>query len=109
MLDGKDFVAPLQNAGRDAGRVMLQATGEVSDQSLGLVGIIQFPRLPQSLADTGMKGLGKTIRDVAGLVDLATLDRGMAAEGIADRFGQRLGTIDDEQAADCRVEPTGSR
>ena len=66
--DGKNFIQPLQNAGGDAGRVTLQATGEVSDQSLGLVGVIQFPRLPQSLADAGMKGLGKAIRDVAGLV-----------------------------------------
>jgi hypothetical protein len=49
---------------------MLQATGEVSDQALGLVGIIQFPRLAQSLADAGVKGLGKAIRDVAGLVSI---------------------------------------
>ena len=69
---------------------MLQATGEVSDQALGLVGIIQLPRLPQSFADAGMKGLGKAIRDVAGLVDLTTLDRGVATEGVADRLGQGI-------------------
>ena len=28
----------------------------------------------------------------------------MAAEGVADRLGQRLGPVDDEQAADRRIE-----
>ena len=53
-----------------------------------------------------MQGLGKALGDVAGLVDLATLDRRMAAEGVADRLGQRLGPVDDEQAADRRLQAT---
>ena len=38
-------------------------------------------------------------------MDLAALDRGVGAEGAADDFAQRLGAVDDEQAADLRVEP----
>ena len=73
--DGEDFVDPLQDAAGNAGIVMFQAAGQVFDQAFGLVGVIQFPRLSQRFADTGVKGLGKTIRDVAGLVDLTALDR----------------------------------
>lgn len=68
--DGEDFVNPLQDAAGNAGIFMFQAAGQVLDKSFGLVGVIQFPRLSQRFADTGVKGLGKTIRDVAGLVDL---------------------------------------
>ena len=68
--DGEDFVDPLQDAAGNAGIVMFQAAGQVLDQPFGLVGVIQFPRLSQRFADTGVKGLGKTVRDVAGLVDL---------------------------------------
>jgi len=38
-------------------------------------------------------------------MDLAPLDRGVAAEGAADDFAQRLGAVDDEQPTDRRVEP----
>jgi hypothetical protein len=38
-------------------------------------------------------------------MDLAALDRGVGAEGAANDFAQRLGAVDDEQAADLRVEP----
>ena len=36
---------------------------------------------------------------------LAALDRGVGAEGPANDFAQRLGAVDDEQAADLWVEP----
>jgi hypothetical protein len=38
-------------------------------------------------------------------MDLAALDRGVGAEGAANDFAQRLGAVDDEQAAGLRVEP----
>ena len=50
-------------------------------------------------------GFGQALHDVAGLVDLAALDRRVAPEGPPDRLGQRLGAIDDEQPADRRIEP----
>jgi hypothetical protein len=90
----------------DAGRLLLQPAGEVPDQPLGLIGVVQFPRLTQRLANRGMQRLGQTLQDVASLVDLAALDRGMAAEGLANRLGQRLGSVDDEQAADLGVQTT---
>ena len=56
-----------------------------------------------------MQGLGEALGDVASLVNLAALDRGVAAEGLADRLGQRLGSIDDEEAADRRVEASADQ
>ena len=103
-VDGEDFVEALQDAAGDAGGLAFQAAGEVADQLFGLVGVVQFPSLAQGLAHAGVKGLGKTLGDVAGLVHLTPLDRGVATEGVADRLGQRLGAVDDEQAADRRVE-----
>ena len=44
--------------------------------------------------------------DVAGLVDLDALDRSVAAKGIADHLGQRLGPVDDEQTADLWAQAT---
>lgn len=42
--------------------------------------------------------------DVTGLVNLAALDRRVAAERLPDRLGERLGAVDDEEAADCGIE-----
>src|SRR5215469_147197 len=94
--DSEDFVEALHDAGGDAGRLLLQPAGEVSDYPFGLVGVIQFPGLTQHLAHRGMQWLGQTLEDVAGLVHLAALDRGVAAEGLANRLAQRLGPVDDE-------------
>jgi len=47
---------------------------------------------------------GQPLGDVAGLVDLAALDGRVPAEGVADRLGQRPRAVDDEQAADGRLE-----
>src|SRR5215471_15839474 len=107
--DSQDFAEALQDAGGDAGGLLLQAAGEVADQPFGLVGIIQFPRLTQCLAHRGMPRLGQTFEDVADLVDLATLDRGVTAEVLANRFGQRLGSIDDEQRQTLGSRPRSIR
>jgi hypothetical protein len=45
---------------------------------------------------------------VAGLVDLTPSDRYVTAESLADRRRQRLGTVDDEEAADSGNEPRRS-
>jgi hypothetical protein len=86
----------LKDAGRDAGGLVFQAACEITDQLFRLFGIIEFPRLPQRLAHAGVQGFGNALGDVAGFVNLAALDRRVAAEGPADRLGQRLGPIDDE-------------
>ena len=59
--DGQDFVEALQDAGGDAGSLLLQPAGEVLDQPLGLIGVVQFPRLTQRLANRGMQRLGQTL------------------------------------------------
>src|SRR5471030_1234454 len=41
--DGENLVEPFQNACRHAWRIMLQSSGEVPDELLGLVGIIELP------------------------------------------------------------------
>jgi len=70
----------------------------------GGLGVVQLPGLAQHLADRAVQVLGQALQDVPGLVHLAALDRRVAAEGLADRLGQRLRAIDDEQAAHGRIE-----
>ncbi len=48
-------------------------------------------------------GIGP-IGNVARLVDLAALDRDVSPKGPADCFGQGLGAINDEEAADFGVQ-----
>ena len=49
---------------------------------------------------------GQPLQNVARLVNLATLDRRIASKGAADRLGQRLRAIDDEQASHGWIEST---
>src|SRR5271165_4520661 len=104
-VDGQYLVEPLKDAGGNGGRVLLEPTCEIAEQSLGLVGIVELPGLPKRAADRRMQRLRQPLDDVARLVDLTTLDRRVRAEAAADGFAQRLGAIDDEQPADLRVEP----
>jgi hypothetical protein len=60
----------------------------------------------QNLVDRGAQRPRQAFDDVAGLVDLDALDRGVAAKGVADHLGQRLGPVDDEQTADLRAQAT---
>ena len=53
--DGEDFVKPLQDAAGDAGRIAFQAVGEIADQLLGLLGVVQFPGLAQRAADRSVQ------------------------------------------------------
>src|SRR3954468_16610455 len=79
----QDFFQPLQDGGRDAGPVLLQAPGQVPDQPLGFGGIVQFPGLPQGPAHRGVQRFGQPFGDVARLVHLTALDRRVLAKGIA--------------------------
>ena len=94
------LVETFQNGGRDARRHLFQPTRQLADQPLGLLRVIQFP-----CAHRGVQVLGQPFDDVASLMNLAALDRRVATEGAADRLGQRLRTIDDEQPADVRIQP----
>lgn len=83
--DREDLVEPLHDTGRDAGRLVLQTPGEIEDQGLGLLGIVQLPGLAQHLAHRGVQGFGQALQDVAAFMDLAALDRRVTAEGRPDR------------------------
>ena len=73
--DGQDLVEPLEAARRHARRLDLEPARQIAQQPLGLAGIADLPGLPESTADSGvMLGLAP-VGDVAGLVDLAALDR----------------------------------
>ena len=103
--DGEDLVQALEDRARDPGRVLLQAPGEIADETLGLLRIVQLPGLAQRLLDAGLEVLGQAFGDVAALVDLAALDQGRGSEGLSDRLGERLGAVDDEEPGDLGIEP----
>jgi hypothetical protein len=71
---------------------------------LSLVGIVEFPSLPERSAHRRMQWLWQPLDYVAGFVNLTALDRRMGTEGSTDDFAQRLGTVDDEQPTEqwCR-------
>src|SRR6516164_9193080 len=83
----------------------LETLDEAAKQPFGLGGVVQLPCLSQHAANRGMQRLGQSLHDVACLVNLTALDRRGTAEGSADRLGQGLGAVDDEQPWHRRVEP----
>src|SRR3954470_16172552 len=95
--DGEDLVDTFQDAGGDARRLAFEPASEVPDQLLGLVGVVQLPGLAQRLPDRTMEVLGQALDDVTGLVNLAALDRRVAAERLPDCLGERLGAVNDEE------------
>jgi hypothetical protein len=48
--DGQYLVQPFENAGGDAGRLLVEPAGEITQASLGFVGIIELPSLSQRSA-----------------------------------------------------------
>ena len=80
------------------GRLVLESAGEIAQQSLGLVSVVELPVLSQRLAHRGVQRLGQTLDHVTGLVNLTALDRRMPAEGRADHLGQGLCALGIEAA-----------
>ena len=70
---------------------MLEPAGEIAQQPLGFVSILEFPSLPERPAYRRMQRLGQPLNHVAGFVNLTALDRRVGAEGSTDDFAQRLG------------------
>lgn len=62
----------------------IETPGQVAQQALGGVGVIEFPALAQPPTERRPERLGQAIRDVARLMDLAAWGRRMLAEGVAD-------------------------
>ena len=84
---------------------MIKPAGEIAQQPLGFIGIVELPSLPQRPAYRRMQRLGQPRDHVAGFMNLAALERRVGAEGATDDFAQRLGAIDDEQPADLGIKP----
>src|SRR5271157_4362187 len=84
---------------------MIEATRQIPQNSLGLLGGRTVPRLTQYLFDAGVQRWIESLDDIASLVHLAALDQREVPEGIAYGSAQRLGAIDDEQADDIRSQP----
>src|SRR5215472_834731 len=84
---------------------MIKPAGEIAQQPLGFIGIVELPSLPQRPAYRRMQRLGQPLDHVAGFMNLAALDRRVGAEGATDDFAQRLGAVDDEQPADLGIKP----
>ena len=67
---GEDLVEALEDGGRDAGRLELEAPGEIAQQAFGLRCVVLLPGLAQSLLDAGVQMLVKALDDVSPFVDL---------------------------------------
>src|SRR5262249_35662169 len=97
--------SPSGMLGGTPGRSLVKPAGEIAQQSLGLIGIVELPSLPERPAYRRMQRLGQPLDHVAGFMKLAALDRRVGAEGATDDFAQRLGAVDDEQPADLGIKP----
>ena len=50
-VDGQHLVEPFENAGRHARRLLVEPAGEIAQEPFSLVGIVEFPGLPERPAD----------------------------------------------------------
>ncbi len=108
-MNGEDLIQSLHNAPGHARLHLLQTSGEVAQHPFGFVGVVLVPSPTERLFDARMQVLGQALDDVAALVDLAALDRGSDAEGVADRTAECLRTIDNEQPRHGGVEPSAGQ
>ena len=69
--------------------LLVKPAGEIAQQPLGFIGIIELPSLPERPAYRCMPRLGQPLDHVAGFMKLAALDRRVGAEGATDDFAQR--------------------
>ena len=83
-VDSQHLVEPFEDAGSDSGRLLIKPTGEIAQQPLGFIGIIELPSLPERPACRRMQRLGQPLDYVAGFMNLAALDRRVGTEGATD-------------------------
>jgi hypothetical protein len=46
-VDGQHLVEPFEDAGGDSGRLLVKPAGEIAQQLLGFIGIVELPSLPE--------------------------------------------------------------
>jgi hypothetical protein len=55
-VDGEHLVESFEDAGGNTGRLLVKPTGEIPQQPLGFIGILEFPSLPERPAYRDMPG-----------------------------------------------------
>src|SRR5262249_58663336 len=64
-VDGQHLVESFEDAGGNTRRLVLESAGEIAQQSLGFIGLIEFPCLPQRPAYRCMQRLRQPLDHVA--------------------------------------------
>ena len=90
--DSQDFIDAFEDRFRHIRRFHLQPPRQIAHQALSLVGVIQFPCLLQSTSHSCVMLRVEPVGNVASLVDLATLNGDVCAEGTLG-LGERFGTV----------------
>src|SRR5207344_1847673 len=67
-IDSQHFIEPCKDAGSDTGRLLVEPAGEITQQALRFVGIVEFPSLPECPAHRRMQWLGQSLDHIAGLM-----------------------------------------
>jgi hypothetical protein len=77
---------------------LFKPTGEIAQQPLGFIGIVELPSLPERPAYRRMQRRGQPLDNVAGFMNLAALDGCVGTEGRSKELStfcqavSRLGT-----------------
>ena len=64
----RSFVKPFEDTGSNAGRLLPEPAGQIAQQPLGLVRVVELPGLLRRLAHGGVQRLGQALDHIAGLV-----------------------------------------
>ena len=70
------------------GCLLVEPAGKIAQQPLSLIGIVEFPSLPECPAHRCMQRLGQTLDYVAGFMNLAALDRRVGASSHLTRISR---------------------
>ena len=78
-VDGQHLVESFEDAGGDTGRLLIKPAGEIPQQPLGFIGIVELPSLPEHPAYRCMQRLGQPLDHVAGFMNLGVVEKGSDA------------------------------
>src|SRR5262249_14435152 len=68
------LVESFEDAGSDTGRLLVEPTGEIAQQPLGFIGIVELPSLPEDPAYRCTQRLGQPLDHVAGFMKLGVVE-----------------------------------
>lgn len=87
------------------GPLRLERAGELAQASLGMVGVVERPRLPELAPHPEALGLGQ-VSEAVFLLPAAALHRRLLAERLGDRLAQRLRAVDTNEQPPLGGEPS---